>query len=159
MELAKMTSKGQITVPVSIRRMLGLETGDRVFFYLKDNRVVIAKESLESMEDARIAAAENYIYSLEEIKEVVIPIAKKHKVGSVRLFGSYARNEATKNSEINLVIDLGKIHSLLDLCGFENDLSEAFHKKIDVVTDGCPNTDLLNRIKPEEIMLYKKSQK
>ncbi|EMB29510.1 AbrB family transcriptional regulator [Treponema denticola MYR-T] len=32
MELAKVTSKGQITIPLTIRNLLGLKTGDKVFF-------------------------------------------------------------------------------------------------------------------------------
>ncbi|UTC75243.1 AbrB/MazE/SpoVT family DNA-binding domain-containing protein [Treponema sp. OMZ 792] len=36
MELAKVTSKGQITIPLTIRNLLGLKTGDKVFF--KENR-------------------------------------------------------------------------------------------------------------------------
>lgn len=35
MELAKLTSKGQITIPLAIRNMLGLKTGDKVFFLKK----------------------------------------------------------------------------------------------------------------------------
>ena len=33
MELARMTSKGQLTVPVSIRKKLGIGTGDQLLFY------------------------------------------------------------------------------------------------------------------------------
>ena len=40
MPSATMTSKGQITVPVEIRRTLKLETGDRVDFLLRDDGVV-----------------------------------------------------------------------------------------------------------------------
>ena len=32
MELAKVTSKGQITIPLMIRKKLQLKTGDKVFF-------------------------------------------------------------------------------------------------------------------------------
>ena len=32
MELAKMTSKGQLTVPVSIRKKLGIGAGDQLLF-------------------------------------------------------------------------------------------------------------------------------
>ncbi len=32
MELAKLTYKGQITIPLAIRNMLGLKTGDKVYF-------------------------------------------------------------------------------------------------------------------------------
>lgn len=40
MPSATMTSKGQITVPVEIRRALKLETGDRVDFLLREDGVV-----------------------------------------------------------------------------------------------------------------------
>ena len=40
MELAKVTSKGQVTIPVEIRNMLRLNTGDRIDFVVFDkNRV------------------------------------------------------------------------------------------------------------------------
>ena len=32
MELAKVTSKGQVTIPVEIRRKLGIKNGDKVLF-------------------------------------------------------------------------------------------------------------------------------
>lgn len=34
--VATMTSKGQLTVPVAVRRMLGLDAGDRVAFVIDD---------------------------------------------------------------------------------------------------------------------------
>ena len=42
MELAKITSKGQITIPVAIRRMLGVKDGDKVLFVQEGNKVVIS---------------------------------------------------------------------------------------------------------------------
>ena len=42
MELARMTSKGQLTVPVSIRKKLGIGTGDQLLFYERDGQVIIA---------------------------------------------------------------------------------------------------------------------
>jgi AbrB family looped-hinge helix DNA binding protein len=43
MPSATMTSKGQITVPVEIRRALRLEVGDRVDFLLREDGVVEMK--------------------------------------------------------------------------------------------------------------------
>ena len=40
MELARMTSKGQLTIPVSIRRKLGVDTGDQLLFYEKNGQIV-----------------------------------------------------------------------------------------------------------------------
>lgn len=40
---AKLTSKGQITVPKAVRQTLALEPGDRVLFRLEDHRAIIAR--------------------------------------------------------------------------------------------------------------------
>jgi AbrB family looped-hinge helix DNA binding protein len=40
---AKLTSKGQVTVPQSVRDALGLEEGDEVVFHVEGNRAVLAR--------------------------------------------------------------------------------------------------------------------
>ncbi|MCC7078665.1 MAG: AbrB/MazE/SpoVT family DNA-binding domain-containing protein [Acidimicrobiia bacterium] len=40
---AKMTSKGQVTVPKVVREALGLEEGDDVVFHVEGNRAVLAR--------------------------------------------------------------------------------------------------------------------
>ena len=45
MELAKVTSKGQITIPLMIRNLLQLKTGDKVFFEENDGKIYIANAS------------------------------------------------------------------------------------------------------------------
>ncbi len=40
---AKMTSKGQITIPKTVRDALGLQEGDEVLFRVERSRAVIAK--------------------------------------------------------------------------------------------------------------------
>ncbi len=159
MELAKMTSKGQLTLPVSVRRMLGIDTGDKVLFYVKNGHIIIDKESPASLGDAQIAAAENHIYSLEEIKTIAAPIAKKYKVASMRLFGSYARNEATPKSDLDFVIAKGGIRTLLDLSGLEQELSENFHKKVDILTDNSLKPEFRDKIKKDEVMIYDSKQR
>ena len=42
MELAKITGKGQITLPINIRRALNLKDGDKVAFIEKDGQYVLA---------------------------------------------------------------------------------------------------------------------
>ena len=41
MEIAKLTSKGQLTLPITIRRQLGLCNGDKVAFIEKDGEFVL----------------------------------------------------------------------------------------------------------------------
>ena len=46
MELAKITSKGQITLPISIRRALKLKDGDKVAFVEMDGQYVLANPAM-----------------------------------------------------------------------------------------------------------------
>lgn len=155
MELARMTSKGQLTIPLAIRRKIGLDTGDQVLFYEKDGRIIIAASTPASLADAQIAAAENRVYTINEIRKMVFPIAKKYQIHNLRLFGSYARGEARPDSDLDFVIDQGeKNHSLFRLGGLQVDLSEAFHKKIDLLTDNSLDPDFRDRIKKDEVMIY-----
>jgi AbrB family looped-hinge helix DNA binding protein len=45
MELAKLTSKGQITIPLQIRKKLKLKKGDKVFFAEEDGRIIFLNAS------------------------------------------------------------------------------------------------------------------
>ena len=58
MNLAKISSNGQITVPVEIRRLLGLKSGDKIlFFQNKDGDVVINNASAKAIYKAQAAFA------------------------------------------------------------------------------------------------------
>lgn len=76
------------------------------------------------------------VYTLEEIARRVRPIAEKYHLRAVYVFGSYARGEATENSDIDLLVDTAgaDLRGLLALGGLYNDLEEALEKKLDLVT-------------------------
>lgn len=50
MELAKVTSKGQITIPKSIREQLKIKEGSQIIFYIKDGDIVIRNAALIALE-------------------------------------------------------------------------------------------------------------
>ncbi len=54
-EVATVTSKGQITLPKSIRQALGADTGSKLSFELRGNEVVVPRADAEH-EDPAIAA-------------------------------------------------------------------------------------------------------
>lgn len=45
------------------------------------------------------------IYTVEEIRRCITPVAVRYRLKAVYLFGSYARGEATDESDIDLLID------------------------------------------------------
>ncbi len=57
MELAKITSKGQITIPVDIRRKLGVKQGDKILFVEEAGRIFILNSSMEALRTAQAAFA------------------------------------------------------------------------------------------------------
>ena len=55
MELAKVTSKGQVTIPVEIRKKLGIKNGDKVLFIEDAGRIYIMNSSMEALRESQIA--------------------------------------------------------------------------------------------------------
>ena len=58
MNLAKLSQNGQITVPVEIRRLLGLKTGDKILFIQNDSGdIVLSNASASAIRKAQLAFA------------------------------------------------------------------------------------------------------
>lgn len=55
MELAKVTSKGQITIPVEIRKKLGINNGDKVLFVEDGDKIIIMNSTLSALKEAQTA--------------------------------------------------------------------------------------------------------
>ncbi|MEL3905425.1 MAG: AbrB/MazE/SpoVT family DNA-binding domain-containing protein [Treponema sp.] len=69
MELAKVTSKGQITIPLTIRNLLGLKTGDKVFFEERRGKIYITNASqitLSNVQDKMQGEAEKAGFQTED---------------------------------------------------------------------------------------------
>ena len=104
------------------------------------------------------------IYTINELVNVISPIAEKHNVSRVYLFGSYARGEANEESDIDLRIDAAQIKTLFALGGLYADLEEALGKSLDLVTTEAlikKKEDPLTRrfirnMRKDEKLLYEK---
>ena len=53
MELAKVTTKGQITIPVAIRKLLEIKDGDKLLFVEKPEGVVIMNSTMMAYENIK----------------------------------------------------------------------------------------------------------
>lgn len=83
-----------------------------------------------------------------------MPIAEKYGIAELYIFGSYARKEATDNSDIDLLIDKGDICNLLDYFAFVSDLEDSFGKHVDVVTITCNDKEFVKKAMKEAILIY-----
>ncbi|MBR3767855.1 MAG: nucleotidyltransferase domain-containing protein [Clostridia bacterium] len=94
------------------------------------------------------------IYTIDEIREIVAPIAEQYGIQRVYLFGSYARGEATGTSDLDLRVDRGKAKDYFTLGEMYCDLEDSFDKSLDLLTTGSLDQEFLSRIASEEIMIY-----
>lgn len=93
-------------------------------------------------------------YTIEEIKEKAVPIAKLYGVQKMGLFGSYARGEANDDSDVDLYIEKGRMRSLLQYFAFVNELERQLDCHVDVVTTGIRDKEFIKDIMEEGVLLY-----
>ncbi len=72
------------------------------------------------------------VLTLQEIADVVKPIAEKYGVEEIYLFGSYARGEASPDSDLDFLVFGGSLFKLTRIFSLAEDLRKAFGKDIDV---------------------------
>ena len=104
------------------------------------------------------------IFTMNELKERIAPVAAKYKLREVYLFGSYARAEAAEDSDVDLLIDRtgSVIKSMFDMGGLYNDLRESLGKEVDIVTTQtleqkstiCRAPFFVDNLKAERIKIY-----
>ncbi len=73
------------------------------------------------------------VYSIQEISDRVRPVAIEYGTGAIYLFGSYARGEATDESDVDLLIDAENIGGF-EFFGLYDDLEDALKKPVDIIT-------------------------
>ena len=93
------------------------------------------------------------MYSAEEIKTIIIPIAEKYGVLRIYLFGSYARGDNTEESDVDLRIDKGKVKGM-QMAALLLDLEDALGKPVDLISTTTLDEQFLNSISKEEQLLY-----
>lgn len=74
------------------------------------------------------------VYELHELRDLVAPVFRQHGVSRAYLFGSYARGEATQESDIDICIDSGRIKSMFGLGALYDELTRILKKPVDLVT-------------------------
>ena len=94
------------------------------------------------------------ILSVDEIRKSIIPICQRYGVNRAYLFGSYSRNEATENSDVDIRIEKGRLRGLFALSGFRLDIVEALQKEVDVVSQRPDTQEFLDNLKRDEVLLY-----
>ena len=104
------------------------------------------------------------VYTLNEIAELVLPVIRKYRIPAMYIFGSYARGEATEESDLDFLVDTTgtDLTSLMKLGSLYCDLEDIFQKPIDLITMGSimqapameSDADFKETIMKEKVSIY-----
>lgn len=72
-----------------------------------------------------------------EIKNIILRHLKEYNPVKIGIFGSFARGDNKRGSDIDILVEFKDPPSLLTLIKLENDLSEILEIKVDLVTIGA----------------------
>jgi len=78
------------------------------------------------------------MYTLQQIKEILAKakpeLQKKYPLSELAIFGSYARGDATEESDIDVLVDFNAPLGLIKYIGLSHQIQELFNLKVDVVS-------------------------
>jgi len=86
----------------------------------------------------------------------LIDICRQNDVSMIGVFGSMARGEANKKSDIDLIVRFSKRKSLLALVRLERELSTALGRKVDLLTEAAISPYLRDAILKDMRVVYEK---
>lgn len=92
------------------------------------------------------------ILTIKEIKERIKPVIEKHHIKDVYLFGSYARGEATRDSDVDIYCDKGDADTLFKMSSLKEELENALNKNVDIVTIGSQMHDYFKKQLEEDMI-------
>ena len=84
----------------------------------------------------------------------VTSILKRYGAKEISVFGSYARGEEEKTSDLDIIVKFSERKSLFDIVGIEQELSEELGIKVDLLTEKSISPYLIDRIKKEMVVIY-----
>jgi predicted nucleotidyltransferase len=82
------------------------------------------------------------------------PICRKYGVKSLAVFGSYARNEAGPDSDMDLLVSFAVRIGLLRMVWLERELSELIGRKVDLQTEAALSPYIRDQILEERQIIY-----
>src|SRR3989344_7147900 len=90
---------------------------------------------------------------IEEIKTKIIPVLKEYNVTKAGIFGSYARGEQKKNSDVDILVKTGDEMGLLEFIGLKLMLQRVVKRKVDLVEYETIRKELRETILNDEIRI------
>jgi len=92
--------------------------------------------------------------SKQEMFKLIAQKLREHGAIKVAIFGSYARGEQTRESDIDIIVEFSKTKSLLKLVRIERELSETLSVKVDLLTTKSISPYIKDRVAEEMVVIH-----
>jgi predicted nucleotidyltransferase len=89
----------------------------------------------------------------EKQRERIAEISRAHGARSVRVFGSHARGEASETSDLDLLVEMDRGRSLLDLIDLQHALEGELGMPVDVLTPSSLSPYLRESVEQDAVPL------
>jgi hypothetical protein len=90
---------------------------------------------------------------IEKIKKKILPILKEYHVTKAGIFGSYARGEQTRKSDIDLLIEIARGTDLIELIRLRTKLQKIIKRRVDLVEYSGIRKEISATILNDEIQI------
>ena len=91
--------------------------------------------------------------TIKSRREEIMKIAKKFGAINVRVFGSMARGEEGPESDLDVIVEMEKGASLLDIIAIKQDIEDLLGRKVDVVTEASISPYIREKVLGEAVNL------
>ena len=98
------------------------------------------------------------LYTVEEIKGRLTPIFEEKGIIRAILFGSYAKGEATEDSDIDIVAHVDEDMDILDFAEISGFVEDLLNKRVDFLYGGDTlSNDMRHEIEKTGVTIFEKA--
>lgn len=138
-------------------RVLAVREGKRVnkkreYLGVNLSSEILNTKEKEADEKLSLIKKEKNKKVFEKIKKLIIKILKKHNIKKASIFGSYARGEQKKNSDIDIIIEPPKKMGL-EFVEVAYELEDNLNRKVDLLTYNSIHPLIKKYVKKDEVVI------
>ena len=90
---------------------------------------------------------------IAEIARDILPVLKRHHVSSAAIFGSFARGENRKGSDLDLLVEFSGRIGLLGVMKVKSELENAFGSTVDLTSLESLHPDIREKALKEQVKI------
>jgi predicted nucleotidyltransferase len=91
--------------------------------------------------------------TIDELKQKIIPVLKKHRIKRAGLFGSSVTGKMKRTSDVDILVDVSNDISLYDFVQIKLELEDALGRPVDLVEYGMIKPLLRDRIMAQQVQI------